>query len=127
MAKKFLSLDDLVTATYCALDDALAAAGIIAVDGKLLPRRGPAPKVDDREVLCLAVLQELLAIESDNEFHAWLEGNRIMRSLFPQQLSRQNFADRRALLTPLIEPLCGTFCDLVGEGAPPFSLSTATP
>jgi hypothetical protein len=127
MAKKRLSLEDLVTATYCALDDALAAAGVTAVDGKLLPRRGPAPEVDDREVLCLAVLQELLAIESDNHFHFWLEAQSVMRSLFPKQLSRQNFADRRALLTPLIEPLCGAFCDLVGEGAPPFSSSTAIP
>ena len=127
MAKKFLSLDDLVTATYCALDDALAVAGMTATDGKLLPRRGPAPEVDDREVLCLAVLQELLAFESDNEFHLRLEAQPVMRSLFPKQLSRQNFADRRARLTPLLQRLCGTFCELVGEGAPPFSSSTAIP
>jgi hypothetical protein len=127
MAKRFLSLDDFVTATYCALDDALAATGISAVDGKLLPRPGPAPEVDDREVLCLAVLQEILGFESDNKFHLWLEAQPLMRSLFPKQLSRQNFADRRALLTPLIEPLCGIFCDLVGEGAPPFSSATAIP
>lgn len=127
MARMFLTLEDVVMATYCALDDALAAAGIVAAEGKLLPRRGPPPEVDDREVLCLAVLQQLFGFESDHEFHEWLHANLRMRSLFPKQLSRQNFADRRALLTPLAEPLCATICALVGEGLPPFSSSTATP
>ena len=67
-----LSLEEVVTATYCALDDALKHAGLVAVDGKLVGRRGPPPAVDDREVLCLAVLQEWLGFESDNEYHLWL-------------------------------------------------------
>ena len=50
-----MNLEDLTTAVYCALDDALKEAGITAKDGKLLGRRGSRPEVDDREVLCLAV------------------------------------------------------------------------
>lgn len=121
-----LSLEDVVLATYCALDDALKQAGVVAQDGKLLPRRGPAPEVDDREVLCLAVLQDQLGFESDHRYHQWLAVNPTMRKLFPRRLSRPNFADRRALLTPLMERLCSAFCQLAGEGSPPFSLSIPT-
>jgi hypothetical protein len=122
-----LALTDLVVATYCALDDALQSAGISATNGKLIRRRGKAPDVDDREILCCAVLQELLNFESDNAFYLWFEANPVMRELFPRRLSRQNFADRRALLTPLLQTLCGAFCALNGEADPPFSSSIHTP
>jgi len=122
-----MSLEDLVISVYSALDDALAQAGIRAQNGKLIPRRGPAPEVDDREVLCLAMLQELLDFESDHGFYQWLGANPTMRELFPRRLSRPNWADRRALLTPLIQQLVPAFCELGGEGAPPFSSSTPIP
>jgi len=118
-----LSIEDLVISVYCALDDALAEAGIVAQDGKLIPRRGPPPEVDDREVLCLAVLQELLDFESDHAFYSWFQVHPTLRELFPRRLSRPNWADRRALLTPLMERLCGAFCALAGEESPPFSSS----
>lgn len=120
-------LEDIITAVYCALDDALAEAGLKCHDGKLIPRRGPAPEMDDREVLCLAVLQELLGYESDNAFFQWVELNRTVRSMFPRLLTRQKFADRRVLLTPITQRLCQAFCALDGEGQPPFSLSTPIP
>ena len=122
-----LSLEDLVTATYCAMDDALACAGIVARQGKLIARPGCAPEVDDREILCLAVVQELLSFASDNAFYQWFQANPVMRALFPRQLSRQNFADRRVLLTPLLQKLCGAFCALNGEADPFFCSSTPTP
>jgi len=122
-----IELEDLVTAVYAALDDALAEAGIHADRGKLIPRRGPAPAVDDREVLCLAMLQELLGFESDHAFYSWFESQPVLRPLFPRRLSRPNWADRRALLTPLMERLSQAFCALDGEGRPPFSSSTRTP
>jgi hypothetical protein len=121
-----LDLEDVVTSVYAALDDALAEAGIVASKGKLVPRRGPPPEVDDREVLCLAVLQELLGFESDHAFYQWFEVHPVMGQLFPRRLSRQNWADRRALLTPLLKRLSQAFCDLDGEGMPPFSSSTPT-
>jgi hypothetical protein len=122
-----LSLEDLVVAVYCALDDALNDAGQGAVNGKLVKRRGPKPEVDDREILCLAVLQEILGFESDNEFHLWINNDRTMRSLFPRVLSRQNFAERRLVLMPMAQKLCAAFCNLVGDGTPPFSSSTVIP
>ena len=122
-----LNLEDTVIAVYSALDDALQEAGVTCRKGRLIPRRGSVPEVDDREVLCLAVLQELLGVESDHQYWLWLTHDPTMRQLFPRQLSRQKFAERRAVLTPLMEKLCGAFCHLVGEGAPPFSSSTATP
>ena len=112
--------EDLVIAVFCALDDALREAHIECHHGKLLPRRGPAPKMDDREVLCLAVIQELLGFESDNLFFLWIANHPIVRKLFPRLLSRQKFADRRALLTPLLQRLCQAFCALGGEASPPF-------
>lgn len=117
-------LEDLVITVYTALDDALAEAGVRARKGKLVPRPGPPPDVDDREILCLAVLQELLGFESDHGFYTWFEANAIMRRLFPRRLSRPNWADRRALLTPLLQRLAKAFCALDGEEAPPFSSST---
>lgn len=119
-------LEDLVITVYAALDDALAEAGVRARKGKLVPRPGPPPEVDDREVLCLAVLQELLGFESDHGFYTWFEANALMRRLFPRRLSRPNWADRRALLTPLLARLSQAFCALDGEEAPPFSSSTPT-
>jgi hypothetical protein len=80
--------------------------------------------VDDREVLCLAVLQELLGFESDHAFYQWFESNAVLRKLFPRRLSRPNWADRRALLTPLAKGLSRAFCALDGEATPPFSSST---
>jgi len=126
MPEVAFSLEDLVVATYCALDDALSKAGISARKGRLIPRPGPPPEVDDREILCLAILQELLGYESDNHYQNWLAANPIMRELFPRRLSRPNFADRRALLTPLMQRLCAAFCDIAGEAPPPFSPSTPT-
>ena len=117
------SLADFVLAVYCALDDALQSAGIHAKDGKLFSRRGAKPDVDDREILCLAVLQELLHFESDNAFYNWLSTNPVMTSAFPRLLSRPNFADRRAMLSPLIEKLCGALCAKNGEADPLFSSS----
>ena len=126
MMTPVMSLEDVVTAVYCALDDALSNAGIPAKDGKLIERRGPPPVVDDREVLCLAILQELLGFESDHEFDLWLHHNATMGELFPRLLSRQNFAERRVLLTPLMQRLNGALCALVGEGQSPFLSSTVT-
>jgi hypothetical protein len=118
-----LSLEDTVTAIYCALDDALAEAKVKCRNGKLIWRPGPPPEMDDREVLCLAVCQELFGYESDNAFFLWLENNCVMRTLFPKLLSRQKFADRRVLLTPLIQQLCQAFCALGGEDHPPLTSS----
>jgi hypothetical protein len=122
--RETLDLEELVITVYAALDDALAEAGVIRRDGKLVPRPGPAPDVDDREVLCLAVLQELLGFESDHEFYQWFESNAVLRRLFPRRLTRPNWADRRALLTPLLRDLSQAFCALDGQEAPPFSSST---
>jgi hypothetical protein len=83
--------------------------------------------VDDREVLCIAALQELLGFETDHKFYQWFESNSAMQSLFPRRLSRQNFVDRRTLLTPILQRLCLAFGDLMGEGHPPFSSSTPIP
>lgn len=126
-SKEFLGLEDIVIAVYAALDDALAQAGIQAQDGKLVPRRGPRPEVDDREVLCLAVLQEILGFESDHRFHQWMNKHPVMLSLFPRRLSRQNWADRRALLTPLMQTLTSVFCRIDEPEPPPFSSSTPIP
>ena len=122
-----LSLEEIVIAVYSALDDALRQAKIPCHNGKLIPRSGPAPEVDDREILCLALLQELFGFESDHFFYRWLETNPTMRQLFPRRLSRPNWADRRAILTPLIERLSKTFSGMDGEGKPPFSLSIPIP
>ena len=122
--RETLDLEELVITLYAALDDALTEAGIATRDGKLVPRPGPAPDVDDREVLCLAVLQELLGFESDHGFYQWFESNACLQQLFPRRLTRPNWADRRALLTPLVERLSQAFCALDGEESPPFSSST---
>lgn len=122
-----LSLEEIVIAVYSALDDALRQANIPCHNGKLIPRSGPAPEVDDREILCLALLQELFGFESDHFFYRWLETNPTMRQLFPRRLSRPNWADRRAILTPLIERLSKTFSGMAGEDKPPFSLLTPIP
>jgi len=119
-----IDLEELVICVYSALDDALLEAGVSCQDGKLIPRRGPCPEVDDREVLCLVVVQELLGFESDHAFYLWFENNQVMCELFPRRLSRPNWADRRALLTPLMERLSSAFCTLAGEGDPPFSSRT---
>jgi len=116
-----LSLEEVVIAVYSALDDALREAKIPCHNGKLIPRSGPAPEVDDREILCLTVLQELFGFESDHFFYRWLETNPTMTQLFPRRLSRPNWADRRAILTPLMERLSKSFVETDGEGQPPFS------
>ena len=120
-------IEDTITAVYCAIDDALNEAGIVAEKGKLTRRPGPPPELDDREVLCLSVLQELLDFESDNAYFHWLENKPLIRALFPKLIKRQKFAERRTLLTGLMEKLCGAFCGLAGEGSPLFSPSTPTP
>ena len=119
-----LPLEDVIIATYCALDDALKFTGHTETDGKLIQRPGPPPQLADTEILCLALLQELLGFESDNRYAAWLENHPVIAANFPRRLSRQNFADRRALLTPLIRQLSGAFCTMNSPRQPPFSSST---
>ena len=131
MSTASLPLEDVIVATFCALDDALKHTGHAEVGGKLIPRPGPAPTVSDTEVLCLAMLQELLGFESDAGYAAWLENRPEIGAHFPKRLSRQNFADRRALLTPLIGRLSGAFYELntpppLPQQPPPFSSSTRT-
>ena len=121
-----LSLEEVVLAVYSALDDALREAKIPCHNGKLIPRSGPAPEVEDREILCLTVLQELFGFESDHFFYRWLETNPTMKQLFPRRLSRPNWADRRAILTPLMERLSKAFVEIDGDN-PPFSLSIPIP
>ena len=119
-----IDLEDLVITAYCALDDALKHAGLVNNKGKLIPRRGPPPEVDDREILCLCLLQEWLGFESDLSFYEWFENNQTMRAFFPRRLSRQNWVDRRTLLGPLVERLAGVFATMAGgdeEDGPPFS------
>ena len=127
MSPAAVSVEDTITAVYCSIDDALCEAGIVAKNGKLTNRRGPPPELDDREVLCLAVLQELLGYESDNAYFHWLEHQPFIRALFPKLITRQKFADRRALLGDLMERLCGALCTLSGEGQPLFSPSIRIP
>lgn len=122
-----LSLEDIVIAVYSALDDALHYAEISCTNGKLIPRPGPAPEVDDREILCLAILQELFSFESDHFFYQWLNANPTMIQLFPRRLSRPNWADRRALLALLIQRLSQAFIEMDDEENPPFSSWTLTP
>ena len=107
-----LSLEEVVISTYAAIDDALQEAGFSAQNGQLFPRRGPKPKVDDREILCLSILQELLGYESDNSFFLWLHHNPLMNELFPEKISRQKFSDRRLGLMPVFEKLCMALRDL---------------
>jgi hypothetical protein len=119
-----LDLEELVITTYAALDDALKHAGLVEEGGKLIPRRGPPPEVSDREVLCLALLQEWLGYESDLSFYQWMESNGIMLSLFPRMLRRQKWVERRTLLTPLIQKLSTAFMEMTppeDESLPPFS------
>ena len=105
------------------LSDALKQAGVSEKDGKLIPRRGPRLAFTDSEALCVAVLQDLLHFESDNAYYLWLERNAVMRKHFPNLPTRQKFAERRAVLTPLLQRLCKAFCALGGEAAPPFAPS----
>lgn len=120
MVRTTLSLEELTTAVYCAVSDALTESGFVCEDNRVLRRRGPPPAVDDREVLCLALLQEILGFKSDNAFHLWMDQQPVIGSLFPRRLSRQKFADRRVLLTPVLMRLSAALCDLNGEGDPPF-------
>jgi hypothetical protein len=120
-----LDLEDLVITAYAALDDALKHAGIAGENGKLIPRSGPRPEVTDQEILCLALLQEWLGYESDLAYYQWLENNKTMRSLFPRMLRRQKWAERRTLLTTLIQKLSAAFVEMTpseDETLPPFSL-----
>jgi hypothetical protein len=98
--RETFDLEELVITVYAALDDALAEAGIVTRDGKVVARAGPAPDVDDREILCLTVLQALLGFESDHEFYQWFQSNAVLRQLFPRRLTRPNWADRRATGSP---------------------------
>ena len=121
-----LELEDLVIALYAAIDDALADAGIAVKDGEVIPRRGPAPQVDDREILCLSLLQEIVDFESDHAFHLWLSRHPLLTQLFPRRLTRQKFAERRALLTPVLQRLCLAFASLDADSSPllPSSIRT---
>jgi len=124
MSLTSFSLEDTILALYCAIDDALIQAGIPAHNGKLVDRPGPAPEFDDREVLCLSVLQEVLHFESDNAYFNWLNNHPLIREWFPKLMTRQKFAERRVLLTDLAAKLCNVFCQMAGESDPPFSSST---
>ena len=116
-------LEELVITTYAALDDAIQHVGITCDKGKLVPRRGPQPEVDDREILCLAMLQEWLGFETDLAWYQWLENNKTMRALFPRLLRRQKWVERRTLLTPLIQKLSAAFVEMTppSKDLPPFS------
>lgn len=122
-----LELEDLVISLYAAIDDALAHAGIAVASGQVIPRRGPAPQMDDREILCLSLLQEIVGFESDHAFHLWLNRHPLLTQMFPRRLTRQKFAERRALLTPILQRLCLAFASLDGDASPLLPSSTRTP
>ena len=113
-----LGLEELVITLYAAIDDAIQLAEIPCKNGKVIPRRGPAPEIDDREILCLSLLQEILGYESDHAFQLWINRNHVLTELFPRRLTRQKFADRRALLTPVLQRLCLALAALDDDASP---------
>jgi hypothetical protein len=56
-----VDLDTLIVATYCLIDDALPGA----LSDRPLRRRGPAPTLDDAEVLTLEVVGAFLGLDQD--------------------------------------------------------------
>lgn len=56
-----MSLDDLIIAWFCLIDDLLPGV----TEGKRLRQRGPAPRLADSEVLTMEVVGTYLGLSQD--------------------------------------------------------------
>lgn len=98
--------------------DALVIALYVAIDDFLEPRSGPGrpPKLDDSELITLAIAQVFLAMPNDRQFLAlarWRLGH-----LFPQLIDQSQYNRRLRALAPQINRVINylafispSFCD----------------
>ena len=56
-----MDLDTFIVATYCLIDDLMRQT----LAGRRLRQRGPAPALDDREVITMEVVGEFLGLDTD--------------------------------------------------------------
>jgi hypothetical protein len=105
-----MSLDELIIAWFCVLDDLLPKVP----EGKRLRQRGPAPKLADREVLTMEVVGTYLGLSQDKALFTAFRRHRT--AFFPAlaHLHRTTFVRQSANLWAIKERLwCARRDDLL--------------
>jgi hypothetical protein len=105
-----MSLDDLIIAWFCVIDDLLPKV----TEGKRLRQRGPAPKLADSEVLTMEVVGTYLGLSQDKALFTYFR--RHWTAFFPAlaHLHRTTFVRQAANLWAVKERLwCAVRDDLV--------------
>ena len=56
-----MDLDEFIVAVYCLVDDLM----VELLEGRSLRERGPAPLLDDREVITMEIVGEFLGLDTE--------------------------------------------------------------
>lgn len=102
-----MSLDELIIAWFCVIDDLLPKV----IEGKRLRQRGPAPKLADSEVLTMEVVGTYLGLSQDKALFMYFR--RHWSACFPAlaHLHRTTFVRQAANLWAVKERLWGAVRD----------------
>ena len=102
-----MSLDDLIIAWFCLIDDLLPQV----TGGQRLRQRGPQPKLTDSEVLTMEVVGTYLGLAQDSELFAYFR--RHYTAFFPAlaHIHRTTFVRQAANLWAIKERLWKHICD----------------
>jgi len=87
-----MDIEDLIITVFCRIDDTLKAIS----GGKPARARGPAPHLNDAEVITMEIIGETLGI--DCEKHIWSYFDGYWRGLFPALGNRTSFVRQAANL-----------------------------
>lgn len=87
-----LSMEDLITAVFCCVDDLLKEV----TNGKPMGSRGFQPSLSDSEVITMEIVAEFQGIDTDKGI--WQYFRRHWFSMFPQMKSRSTFVRQAANL-----------------------------
>jgi len=107
-------LDLLLTTVYCTADDLLPE-----------PRGNARRRLNDAEIVTLAVAQTIMGVPSDRRFLR--AARRQLGHLFPVLPSQDAFHKRRARLAQAIEWLTGIFCGMSPGSGDDLLLLDSTP
>lgn len=119
-----LTLDMLFTIVYTLVDDLYQQAVPASIRHRG-QRNGCPPTLSDSEVITIALVGELLGMDSEKAWYGLVRKN--YRALFPQLLERSRFNRRRRDLWAVINLIRGALLPQLGVPFEPYRLIDSVP
>jgi hypothetical protein len=116
-----MSIVDCIISVFCLIDDELKKM----LDGQRLRQRGPAPGLQDSEVIAMEIVGEFLGKDCDKSIWEYFKGH--WRHFFPKIPDRSNFVRQAANLHKIKHMLQERIATALGSYADSLHLTDGFP